>query len=122
VNSIEIILLTLTLNFLIKGYFILMAKSFNDFIKKDVFFGDFRLRSRDAYDTYINIRFIFKKNKGGFFSSIKPMHINDLKNEYKILCPEMDLQFPGHIDNIFIREILTKLGFNVDASDMVNID
>ena len=99
-----------------------MAKSFNDFIKKDVFFGDFRLRSRDAYDTYINIRFIFKKNKGGFFSSIKPMHINDLKNEYKILCPEMDLQFPGHIDNIFIREILTKLGFNVDASDMVNID
>ena len=99
-----------------------MAESFNNFLKKNVSSGDFRLSPRDAYDTYINIRFIFKKNKGGFFSSIKPMHISDLKNEYKTLCPEMDLQFPGHIDKIFTHEILTKLGFMVDSSEMVNID
>ena len=99
-----------------------MAKSFTDFMKNPVSSEDFRLRARDAYDTYTNIRYLFKKNKGGFFSSIKPMHIDDLKEQYKILCPDMENVFPGHIDKIFTNEIITKLGFFIDTSDMVHID
>lgn len=99
-----------------------MAKSFTDFMKIQVSSEGFSLHARDAYDTYNNIRYLFKKNKGGFFSSVKPMHIDDLKEQYKILCPGMENAFPGHIDKIFTNEIITKLGFFVDTSGMVHID
>lgn len=61
-----------------------MSKTFSDFVKSNISSGDFSLYARDAYDTYNNIRYLFKKNKGGFFSSVKPMHIDDLKQQYKI--------------------------------------
>lgn len=99
-----------------------MSKTFSDFVKSNISSGYFSLYARDAYDTYNNIRYLFKKNKGGFFSSVKPMHIDDLKQQYKILCPGMETRFPGTIDKIFNPEIIRQLGFYIDSSNMVHID
>jgi len=96
-----------------------MVKKFKDFINEDVSANGFRLGPRDAADTAKNINSIFIQ-RSGWFSRPKPIHIDELCRAYKELCPDMELLFPGTIDKIFHREIITKLGFTVDAQGMVH--
>lgn len=96
-----------------------MVKKFRDFLGEDISAAGFSLAARDAADTAKNINFIFLK-KCSWFSSPKPMHINELKEEYRRLVPDMDIQFPGVIDKIFHPDIISKLGYPVDANSMVH--
>lgn len=98
-----------------------MNEKFLHFTKHSVSFGDFHLKARDAYDTYNNIKIIFKNN-AGWFRSPKPIHIKDLCNDYKKLCPDMEVYHPGVIDQIFIPEIIRQLGFSVDSGGMVSFN
>lgn len=87
-------------------------KKFADFIDLDVSYNGFSLGARDAYDTYCNIISIFNK-KTGWFSTVKPIHIEDLKMEYKKFRPEMEIHYPGVVDKMIQVEIVKKLGFPV---------
>ena len=83
--------------------------------------NDFSLRARDAYDTAVNIQHLFKK-RTGWFSSPKPIHIDELCQAYKELYPGMETSLPGEIDKIFNPDIITQLGFPVDENGMVHFD
>lgn len=92
-------------------------KNFNDFIGLNINYNGFSLGARDAYDTYKNIMYIFNK-KTGWFSVVKPIHINDLKKEYKKYWPDMEIYHPGVIDKMIQVGIVKQLGFPV-INDMV---
>ena len=81
--------------------------------------NNFSLGSRDAHDTAQNIQYLFKK-RTGWFSSPKPIKIDDLCKAYKELCPGMETHYPGVIDKIFNADIITLLGFPVDEHGMVH--
>jgi len=98
-----------------------MNKDITYYMKNRVTFNDFHLKARDAYDTAKNIKTIFK-NKTGWFSSPKPIHINELCNAYKILCPDMEMYHPGVVDQILIPEIISQLGYPVDSDGMVHFN
>ena len=83
--------------------------------------NDFSFKARDAYDTAVNIQHLFKK-RTGWFSSPKPIHIDELCQAYKELCHGMETSFPGEIDKIFNPDIITQLGFPVDENGMVHFD
>lgn len=93
------------------------AKKFVDFMDQNINYNGFSLGARDSYDTYCNIMAIFNK-KTGWFSVVKPMHINDLKKEYKKYRPNMESYYPGVVDKIIQVEIVKQLGFPV-INDMV---
>lgn len=96
-----------------------MAKKFRDFTKEDVSANGFSLGARDAAETAKNINAIFVQ-RAGWFSRPKPIHINELCRTYKELCPDMEVLFPGVVDKIFHPQIITRLGFPVDADGMVH--
>ncbi len=98
-----------------------MKRDFSYYLQNTISSNDFRLRARDAYDTAENIQHLFKK-RTGWFSSPKPIHIDELCREYKILCPGMETSFPGEIDKIFNPDIITQLGFPVDENGMVHYE
>ena len=82
----------------------------------------FRLTARDAYETARNIQYIFKPGFLKMFSTPKPIHIDELCKKYKELCPDMESSFPGHIDMIFDKKLITLLGFPVDRNGLVYWD
>ena len=82
----------------------------------------FRLKTRDAYETARNIQYIFKPGFLKMFSTPKPIHIDELCKKYKELCPDMESSFPGHIDMIFDKKLITLLGFPVDRNGLVYWD
>lgn len=96
-----------------------MAKKFKDFLGEEISANGFSLQARDAHDTAKNINYIFIKHSS-WFSSPKPMHIRELREEYKRLVPDMELHFPGVVDKIFHPDIITKLGYPVDSNGMVH--
>lgn len=96
-----------------------MVKKFKDFINVDVSADGFKLYARDAYETGKNINLIFM-SRTGWFKTPKPIHIDELCELYKVLCPDMEAHHPGVVDKIFHPAIVTKLGYPVDADGMVH--
>ena len=96
-----------------------MVKQFKDFLGEDISADGFSLSPRDAHDTAKNINQIFIM-RSGWFSKPPPIHISELKAEYKKLVPQMETGFPGVIDKIFHPSIIAKLGYNIDGSGMVH--
>ncbi len=100
-----------------------MWEKFNYYLKTTcVSSTGFHLSSRDAYDTARNIQYIFKPGFLKIFSTPRPIHIDELCKKYKELCPDMELSFPGHIDRIFDKKLITLLGFPVGVNGMVYWD
>lgn len=96
-----------------------MVKKFKDFLGEDISANGFTLHARDAHQAAKNINYIFLKHSS-WFSTPKPMHIHELREEYKRLVPDMDIHFPGVIDKIFHPDIIRKLGYPVDSNSMVH--
>jgi hypothetical protein len=94
-------------------------KGFRDFLDEDVSANGFRLGARDAADTAKNINMIFVQ-RARWFSLPKPIHIDELREAYREMCPGMDLHYPGVIDKIFRPDIVRKLGYPVDTAGMVH--
>ena len=94
-----------------------MTKKYKDFLNLQIEYNGFKLYARDAYDVYKNIDLIFKK-RCGWFQLPKSIHIEELKIEYKKLCPQMEVTWPGVVDKIFQQEIIKKL-YTVDSNGMV---
>ena len=98
-----------------------MKKSFKHYASIDIEANNFRLGAKDAYDTADNISLIFTE-RTGWFKKPKPIPIDELCLAYKDLCPDMEIHFPGVVDNIFQPEIITKLGYPVDSNGYVHFD
>jgi hypothetical protein len=96
-----------------------MVKKFRDFLSEEISANGFSLKARDAHDAAKNINYIFIK-RSSWFSAPKPMHISELCAEYKQLVPDMEIHFPGVVDKILHPDIVTKLGYPVDANGMVH--
>ena len=95
-----------------------MGRSFKDFVGVNVNANGFSLGARDAYETAKNISSIFVQ-RAKWFRQPDPIHLDELRDAYKNLCPGMEQHFPGIVDKIFQREIITQLGFSVGASGLV---
>ena len=95
-----------------------MSRSFKDFINLNVNANGFSLGARDAYETAKIISSIFVQ-RAKWFRQPEPIHLDELRDEYKKLCPGMEREFPGVVDKIFHREIIAQLGFTVDAAGLV---
>lgn len=96
-----------------------MTKSFRDFLNEDVSADGFSLGPRDAHDTAKNINIIFMQ-RAKWFSSPKPISIEELCEAYKDLCPDMEIHHPGIVDKIFHPQVITKLGYPVDEYGLVH--
>lgn len=96
-----------------------MVKKFKEFLDTDVSADGFKLFAKDAYDTAKNINIIFMQ-RTSWFKKPKPIHINELCEIYKDLCPCMEASFPGVVCKIFHPKIITKLGYPVDVDGMVH--
>ena len=96
-----------------------MVKKFKYFINADVSADGFKLHARDAYETAKNINLIFM-GRTGWFKKPKPIHIHELCELYKDLCPNMEANFPGVVNKIFHPTIVAKLGYIVDSDGMVH--
>ena len=96
-----------------------MSRSFKNFLGANVSANGFSLATRDAYETAKNISSIFVQ-RAKWFRKPDPIHIDELRAAYKSLCPDMEVQFPGVVDKIFQREIVTQLGFQVDSDGLVH--
>lgn len=81
--------------------------------------GDFKLTFADAKQTVKNIERIFVA-KASWFSLPKPMSIDLLEKEYRLLCPDMETLFPGVVAKMMQPEILRQLGFPVSADGLVH--
>lgn len=81
--------------------------------------GNFELTFADAKQTVKNIERIFTA-KARWFSIPKPMQIKTLELEYRNLCPDMEIMFPGVVANIMHPDILRQLGFPVNADGSVH--
>jgi len=99
-----------------------MTKSFKDFLNKDIKHDGFKVYARDAYDTYTNIRIIFKSKRTHLFSKLKPLQHNELVAAYKELVPAMEVHHPGVIDKLLQKELLIQYGFDIDESGNVYCD
>ena len=96
-----------------------MLRSFKDFVGLNIEANGFRLGTRDAYDAAKNIGIIFVE-RTSWFKRPKPIPIDELRSAYKILCPGMERQFPGVVDQMFQTEIISQLGYQVDSAGMVH--
>ena len=100
-----------------------MWEKYDYYIKTNcVSSSGFRLTTRDAYETARNIHHIFKPGFLKIFSKPKPIHIDQLCIKYKELCPDMETSFPGHIDQIIDKQLITLLSFPVDDNGFVYFD
>ncbi len=94
-------------------------KKYKDFLGEDISANGFSLSPRDAHQTVKNINLIFMA-RTGWFSKPPRLHIWELKQAYIKLVPDMEIHFPGVINQIFQPEILKKLGYTVDETNMVH--
>ena len=81
--------------------------------------GDFQLTFADAKQTAKNIERIFVAG-ASWFSIPKPISIVHLEQEYRRLCPSMEVTFPGVIAKMMQPEILRQLGFPVSVDGLVH--
>ncbi|AMO24692.1 hypothetical protein GCM10027034_09730 [Ramlibacter solisilvae] len=81
--------------------------------------GDFQLTFADAKQTAKNLESIFVA-RARWFSLPKPISIDLLEQEYRRLCPDMEVMFPGVVAKMMQPEILRKLGFPVGADGLVH--
>lgn len=92
---------------------------FKDYLGHTIGIDGFTLTARDAFDTATNIRGIFVQ-RTGWFQKPKPILIQELKEAYKTLCPDMEVMFPGVVDKMMRPEIVRQLGFIVDGNGNVS--
>ena len=73
----------------------------------------------DAKQAVKNIESIFVA-RASWFSIPKPIPIALLEQEYRYLCPNMEVMFPGVVAKVMQPAVLRQLGFPVSTDSMVH--
>ncbi len=86
-----------------------------ELIKSILMKGGFQYRDTQGF-----IEDCLKMRKGGFFKKAQPAPtLNQLKSLFIQYNPRIEVQFPGHANVIFSKEIVEYLGFDVDSNNQV---
>ena len=96
-----------------------MKIAFKNYLGRTIGVDGFTVTARDAFDTATNIGVNFVQ-RTEWSQKPKPIPIQDLKDAYIELCPDMEAMFPGVVDKMMHPEIARQLGFIVAGSGNVS--